>query len=54
MAPMMSRPVVRAPGERALAWLYTGPLGHLYSTLTDIAVLWVRWIVSRRRTSGRR
>jgi hypothetical protein len=28
--------------ERALAWLYTGPLGHLWGTLADIVVLWAR------------
>jgi hypothetical protein len=33
----------RLPRERALAWLYTGPLGHLWGTLADIVVLWVRW-----------
>ena len=35
--------VRRTAGERLLAWLYTGPLGHLYGTLADIAVLWVKW-----------
>jgi hypothetical protein len=26
-----------------LAWLYTGPLGHLYGTTADIVGLWTRW-----------
>jgi hypothetical protein len=25
------------------AWLYTGPLGHLYGTTADIVQLWTRW-----------
>jgi len=25
------------------AWLYTGPLGHLYGTTADIVELWARW-----------
>jgi hypothetical protein len=45
--------------ERALAWLYTGPLGHLWGTLADIVVLWVRLGAAsarakRRRPSARR
>jgi len=23
-------------GERFMAWLYTGPLGHLYGTAADV------------------
>ncbi len=37
----------RSRAERARAWLYTGPLGHLYSVCLDIAVLWARWALSR-------
>jgi hypothetical protein len=37
----------RGPFERALAWLYTGPLGHLYGLLADVAVLWLRYLRSR-------
>jgi hypothetical protein len=40
----------RAIGERVLAWIYTGPVGHLWSPLADIATLWARWIVQRVRT----
>jgi hypothetical protein len=42
----------RAP-ERALAWLYTGPLGHLYGLLADVAVLWFRYTRSRVRARAR-
>ncbi len=45
----------RPPSERALAWLYTGPLGHLYGAGADITVLWVRWGLRRlRRRLARR
>jgi len=36
----------RPLAERLLAWIYTGPLGHLYGAVADISVLWVRWVVS--------
>jgi hypothetical protein len=39
----------RGLGERALAWLYTGPLGHLYGVLADIGAMWVRYTASRVR-----
>jgi hypothetical protein len=44
----------RGPLERALAWLYTGPLGHLYSAVADITVMWVRWTRLRVRRRLRR
>jgi hypothetical protein len=31
-----------APHRRLLAWIYTGPLGHLWSTSIDVVVLWAR------------
>jgi len=34
----------RPPSERALAWLYLGPLGHLWSAAADIGLLWARWL----------
>jgi len=43
------------PGRRFVAWLYTGPVGHLWSTSLDIVVAWVRWglgRVRRARKSG--
>ena len=36
-----------------LAWLYTGPLGHLYGTTADIVVLWTKWAWSRARQFSR-
>jgi hypothetical protein len=49
-------PLDRPLTERAQAWLYTGPLGHLWSTVADIAVLWFRWIAgeARRRVTTER
>jgi hypothetical protein len=43
--------------QRLLAWIYTGPIGHLYGTAADIVVLWVRWGagkagIDRRRPSS--
>jgi hypothetical protein len=42
-------PERRRATERALAWLYTGPLGHLYGLLADVAVLWFRYTRARLR-----
>ncbi|HET8674128.1 MAG TPA: hypothetical protein VFL87_10855 [Thermoleophilaceae bacterium] len=39
----------RSRAERLLAWLYTGPLGHLYGVLADLAAMWVRYTRSRVR-----
>jgi hypothetical protein len=43
----------RPPRERLVAWLVTGPLGHLYGTLADIGQLWLRWGISRVRARVR-
>jgi hypothetical protein len=45
----------RDPFERLWAWLYTGPLGHLYGIVADISVMWVRYgaLLARRRLRGR-
>jgi len=32
-----------------VAWLYTGPLGHLYGTAADIVELWSRWGLASAR-----
>ena len=32
----------RSPAERALAWVFTGPLGHLYSVVVDVAAFALR------------
>jgi hypothetical protein len=45
------------PRRRSLlAWLYTGPIGHLVAGVTDWVELLARWAwsrASRRRTSRR-
>jgi hypothetical protein len=46
--------VRRPPAERALAWLYTGPLGHLWGAVADISSLWLRWMWSRASIRLRR
>jgi hypothetical protein len=40
--------------ERFLAWIYTGPLGHLYGTVVDVMQLWLLYLASlvRRRLTG--
>ena len=35
--------------ERFLAWIYTGPLGHLYGTVADVTELWILFLMSRNR-----
>jgi hypothetical protein len=37
--------------ERFLAWIYTGPVGHLYGTVADVMQLWLLYLASliRRR-----
>jgi hypothetical protein len=37
------------PSRRLLAWLYTGPLGHLWATVADITGLWLLWARARLR-----
>jgi hypothetical protein len=44
----------RTSREKLLAWIVTGPLGHLYGTLADLTALWTRWGVSRIRARARR
>jgi hypothetical protein len=35
--------------ERFAAWIVTGPLGHLWSALADMAIVWTRWLAYRAR-----
>jgi hypothetical protein len=35
--------------ERAQAWIVTGPLGHLWSALADMTLIWARWLALRAR-----
>jgi hypothetical protein len=47
--------VTRVPArERFLAWIYTGPLGHLYGAVADVTQLWLLYLASllRRRLTG--
>jgi hypothetical protein len=41
------------PFTRLLAWLYTGPLGHLYGGLADWASLLWRHVLARARRRAR-
>jgi hypothetical protein len=38
-----------SPSTRALAWVYTGPVGHLYGGLADWGVLLWRLALARAR-----
>jgi len=38
----------RSLAERALAWLYLGPVGHLYGVLADVIELGGRYAIARR------
>ena len=44
----------RGPAERVAAWVVTGPLGHLYSVLADVAVLLARSLASRAQRWAQR
>jgi hypothetical protein len=41
--------VRRRPGEKLQAWIVTGPLGHLWSALADMTLIWVRYLAHRAR-----
>jgi hypothetical protein len=42
-------PIRRALPERALAWVVTGPPGHLWSVSADVVLMWSRWSLARLR-----
>ena len=44
--------IVRVP-DRFAAWLVTGPLGHLWSVVADLAVLFARYGWRRLRSERR-
>jgi hypothetical protein len=49
-----SPPISRPLAERVQAWLWTGPLGHLYGGLVDFVTLLSRILWGRvRRATGR-
>ena len=39
----------RGTGEKVLAWVYTGPLGHFWSTFADLGSFLVRELGERAR-----
>jgi hypothetical protein len=41
--------VIAARRSRALAWLYTGPAGHLYGGVADWVSLLSRYLLARAR-----
>jgi hypothetical protein len=43
-----------SPSTRVLAWIYTGPLGHLYGGLADWITLLSRLAFARARRRVRR
>ena len=46
-------PPRRGAAERLAAWLVTGPLGHLYSAVADLAVFGARSLRGRLRGRSR-
>lgn len=41
--------VARGPAEKALAWLYLGPVGHFYGVVADVVELGGRYWIARVR-----
>jgi hypothetical protein len=41
--------VHRPAAEKLQAWIVTGPLGHLWSALADMTLIWVRYLAHRAR-----
>jgi hypothetical protein len=35
--------------DRFQAWAVTGPLGHLWSALADMVLIWARYLAHRAR-----
>jgi hypothetical protein len=42
-------PVRRPAAEKLMAWIVTGPIGHLWSALADMALIWARYLAHRAR-----
>jgi hypothetical protein len=42
-------PVRRPVAEKLRAWIVTGPIGHLWSALADMALIWARYLAHRAR-----
>jgi hypothetical protein len=45
-------PVRRPAAEKLQAWIVTGPLGHLWSALADMSIIWARYLANRARGRG--
>jgi hypothetical protein len=39
----------RPAAEQLQAWIVTGPIGHLWSAMADITLLWARYLANRAR-----
>lgn len=48
-APPAGPVIVRGPRERLEAWLMTGPAGHLWSVVADLAALAAGSLATRAR-----
>lgn len=35
--------------DRAVGWVVTGPPGHLWSALADMAIIWARYLTHKLR-----
>ena len=47
---LRSLPLVRrSAAEKLQAWIVTGPLGHLWSALADMTLIWARYLAHRAR-----
>jgi hypothetical protein len=49
-----SPPLRRGPAERALAWVVTGPLGHLWSVVADVGLFVLGSLATRAMARLRR
>jgi hypothetical protein len=41
--------VRRSAAEKLQGWIVTGPLGHLWSALADMTLIWARYLAKRAR-----
>jgi len=39
----------RPAAEQLQAWIVTGPIGHLWSAMVDITLIWARYLAKRVR-----
>ena len=48
-ASSLPRVLRRTASEKLQAWIVTGPLGHLWSALADMILIWARYLAHRAR-----